>query len=73
MEAKKSLLETVRRRVVEAEARVKEQAARVADAARWGQDTTQLKAVLDIFEGTLRFHQEDLARLEAEEAVRRPQ
>lgn len=73
MEAKESLLETARRRVAEAEARVKEQAARLADAARRGEDTTQLKAVLDIFEGTLRFHHEDLARLEAEEAARRQQ
>lgn len=73
MEAKEVLLEVARRRVAEAEVRVKEQAARVADAARWGHDTTQPKAVLDVFEGTLRFLQEDMARLEAENARRHQQ
>ncbi|WP_157270942.1 hypothetical protein [Azohydromonas aeria] len=70
-EKDESLLEVARRRVTEAEARVKDQAARLADAIRWGQDAAQAKAVLDVFEGTLRFLQEDLARLEAEEATRR--
>lgn len=67
MDARELLLATARRRVAEAEARVKEQAARVADAARWGHDITQPKAVLDVFEGTLRFLQEDLARLEQQQ------
>ncbi|WP_157271622.1 hypothetical protein [Azohydromonas aeria] len=71
MESKESLLATARRRVAEAEVRVREQATRVADAARWGHDTTQAKAVLDVFEGTLRFLREDLARLEASEAAQR--
>lgn len=48
----------------EAEARVKAQVARVKQAARWVQDTTQAGATLTIFEGRLRFLQEDLARLE---------
>ena len=60
-------LEVAQRRVAEAEARVNEQAARVADAARWGHDTTQAKAVLDVFEGTLRILREDLARLEQQQ------
>lgn len=71
MDEKESLLEVARRRVADAEARVREQAARVEQAARWGQDTTPAKATLGIFEGTLRFLQEDLARLEAEETARR--
>jgi len=71
MDEKESLLEVARRRVADAEARVREQIDRVEQAARWGQDTTPAKATLDIFEGTLRFLQEDLARLEAEEAARR--
>ncbi|WP_157271351.1 hypothetical protein [Azohydromonas aeria] len=71
MESKESLLAVARRRVAEAEARVKEQATRVSDAARWGHDITQPKAVLDVFEGTLRFLQEDLTRLEASEAAQR--
>ncbi|WP_157272019.1 hypothetical protein [Azohydromonas aeria] len=57
-------LEVAQRRVAEAEARVKEQAARVANAARWGHDTTQAMATLNVFETTLRLMREDLTRLE---------
>jgi hypothetical protein len=64
MHSNETPLERARRRVAEAEARVKDQAARVEQAARWGQDTAQAKATLTIFEGTLRLLQEDLARLE---------
>ena len=62
MESNETPLERATRRVAEAEARVKEQAARVEKAALWGQDTTQAKATLAVFEGTLRLLQEDLAR-----------
>jgi outer membrane lipoprotein-sorting protein len=73
MDAKESPLEVARRRVAEAEARVKDQAARVEQAARRGQNTMQAKAVLDVFEGTLRILREDLARLEADDPTRRQQ
>lgn len=62
MECNETPLERAKRRVAEAEARVKEQAARVEQAARWGQDTTQAKATLAVFERTLHLLQEDLAR-----------
>lgn len=65
MEHNEAPLERARRRVAEAEARVKEQAARVEQASRWGQDTTQAKATLALFEATLRSMQEDLAREQA--------
>ena len=71
MDAKGSLLEVARRRVADAEARMREQAARVEQAAIWGQDTVQAKAALAVFEGALRLLQEDLARLETKEAARR--
>lgn len=64
MEHNETPLERAKRRVAEAQARVKAQAARVEQAARWGQDTTQAKATLAVFEGTLRLLQEDLVRLE---------
>lgn len=64
MAANESPLEAAKRRVADAEERVRAQAVRVADAARWGQDTTQAKATLAVFEETLRLLQEDLARLE---------
>lgn len=64
MEDNETPLEKAKRRVAEAEARVKEQTTRVEQSARWGQDTTQAKATLAVFEGTLRLLQEDLARLE---------
>lgn len=68
METNETPLERAKRRVAEAEARVKAQAARVEQATRWGQDTTQAKATLDVFEGTLRLLQEDLAREQEREA-----
>ena len=64
MESSELPLEAARRRVAEAEERVKGQAIRVENAVRWGQDTTSAKAALAVFEGTLRLLQEDLARLE---------
>lgn len=68
MEINETPLERAKRRVAEAQARVKAQAARVEQVARWGQDTTQAKATLDVFEGTLRLLQEDLAREQEREA-----
>jgi ABC-type ATPase involved in cell division len=64
------LLAVAQRRVAEAEARVTAQALLVADAARWGLDTAQAKATLAVFEQTLRFMREDLARLQAADAAR---
>lgn len=65
-------LEAAQRRFAEAEARVKEQAARVAELARWGQDTTQARATLAVFETTLRFMLEDLIRERERVASKRP-
>ncbi len=62
MESEESPLELAKRRMVEAEERVKAQAARVAETARRGGDTTQDKATLAVFQTTLRFMLEDLIR-----------
>lgn len=72
MDPNETPLERARRRVAEAQARVKEQAARVEQAVRWGQDTTQAKATLAVFEGTLRLLLEDLAREEEQAAGNSP-
>jgi hypothetical protein len=62
MEPNETPLERAKRRVAEAEARVKDQAVRVAELARMGLDTTQAKATLAVFETTLQMMREDLAR-----------
>jgi hypothetical protein len=65
MEANETPLEMAQRRVAEAQARVTAQADRVAEFIRQGRDTARAKAILVVFETTLRFMREDLARLQA--------
>ncbi|WP_157272307.1 hypothetical protein [Azohydromonas aeria] len=67
-----SRLEEAQQRVVEAEERVKVQAARVADLAHRGQDTTQAQDTLAVFELTLRLMREDLAREQERAANKLP-
>ena len=59
-------LETARRHVDEAQARVERQAAIVDELARRGSDATQAEAMLATMRRTLVLMQEDLARREAE-------
>ena len=54
-------LEMARRHVIEGEARVASQRARVAELASEGRDTTQAEEILATFETTLRFMRQDLA------------
>ena len=54
-------LEMARRHVAEAEARVARQRELVAELERQGRDATQVQAVLDLFEDTLRLMHEGLA------------
>lgn len=60
-------LEVAQQRVAEAEARVAEQTARIEDLTRRGHDTKQAKATLAVFETTLRFMREDLARVQPQQ------
>jgi hypothetical protein len=66
------LLEVAQQRVAEAWTQVADQAGCVADLARQGLDTTRAKAVLAIFEQTLRFMREDLAREQERAAGNQP-
>ena len=59
-------LETARRHVDEAQARVERQAAIVDELARRGSDTTQAEAMLATMRRTLALMHEDFARREAE-------
>lgn len=61
MDQHETPLEIAQRRVVEAEARVEHQAARVADLRRRGLDTKQAEVILATFVETLRLMREDLA------------
>lgn len=56
-----TLLEMARRHVIEGEARVASQRARVAELAGQGLDTTQAEEILATFKATLRLMREDLA------------
>lgn len=60
-------LEMAQRHVIEAEARVASQRARVAELASEGHDTTQAEAILATFEATLRFMRQDLADRQKQE------
>ena len=67
-----SRLEEAQQHVVEAEERVKVQTARVADLARRGQDQTQARVTLAVFEETLRLMREDLIREQQRAAGKKP-
>ena len=70
MDQYESSLDRVQRDIAEAEERVAQQTAHIAELASRGQNTQKDEAILSIFENTLRFLREDLEMLKAKSAQR---